>query len=658
MAMNDFLAKLNHFVRIKKLTKNKTFVLATAFNQISLQKTYKTMNKKLLLLIIVILSLSKISTAQYYVSNEFKSAIEKQTRTETGLPGAEYKTNFAEYVIDANFNTKDGMLEGTETITYHYNCGAKYLGSLRLQIYRDVYKKGAIRQRSVDSRDIFDGVELEVSQNGKALNVNRKGTIAIVSLKKVISVGEKTTITVKWRTPIAAYTHLRGGKYAENTWVVPYWYPQVAVYDDIYGWDEVSHSGNEEFYFEFANYQVNLTVGNNCNVWATGTLTNENEIYTPEILKRINKSKTSNEIVKIISTNDFGHTLRKQQNTWKFKADSVSDFVFAVSDRCQWQATSTVVDKKTGRRVVAESVFRTPDFTKTTMMTKKTIDFLSSERPEVPFPYPHETIFEGSGGMEFPMFVNEDYESSNKDHFFTTSHEVTHTYFPFYLGLNQACFGFLDEGLTMFAAQDLQDREYKATANRSTAELYTIKYTSGTLKDSPLITPSYNYNNLWSFTVASYYKPQLAYTTLESIVGRDTMSLIMKRFVEIWHNKHPHPYDFFNLCKTISGKNLDEFFGKWFFVTSRPDIALESLEKQDGKYAVTLKNKGSLPMSVSMEAVFKDDSKITIEKDAGIWLDNNENIYKFDIKTNRNDLNYVKILNLDNDMSNNIISYE
>ena len=591
--------------------------------------------------------------AQYYVPYNFKRAIEKQTRTETGLPGENYKSNFAEYKISATFNPQTAILEGEETITYHYNSGANTLRTIVMQIYRNVYKKGAIRLRNVDPRDLFDGVELlEVKQDNKNIDTKEDGTLTKLVLNKELHPGNKTKIYVKWRTKIAAYTKFRGGQYTDNTWVIPYWYPQIAVYDDVSGWDDVSHSGNEEFYFEFANYDVNLTIGNNCNVWATGTLTNAEDIYTKKIYNRILKSQTSNEIINIITHNDLGKTLRQEQNTWKFHADSVSDFVFAISDVSYWDAVSTVVDKKTGRRTVVESVYRTPDFEKTTQMTKQTVDYLSSERPGIPFPYPHETIFEGSGGMEFPMFVNERYTQYEKDHFFTTSHEVTHTYFPFYTGINQAKFAFLDEGLTMFVPQKLQNVEYKENNDPSEAEFYSYRYTNGSLENLPIITPSYSYKDIWNFTVSSYYKPQFAYSTLENIVGKEVMDKIIKEFVINWHNKHPYPHDFFNLCKSTSGKNLDEFFGKWFFASLPYDIEVLSVEKEGDKYAVTLKNNGGLPAQINAIVTFTDWKKQYYGIDASIW-DNNTQIYRWIINTNNQEIKKFQIINRDYSLDNN-----
>ena len=134
---------------------------------------------------------------------------------------------------------------------------------------------------------------------------------------------------IKWETKIAKYTHLRGGLYNKNSWLIPYWYPQIAVYDDIFGWDRVQHSGNEEFYFEFANYDVKLSMSNAMCVWATGTLQNPQKIFNKKIYKKYLQALNSDNEIDIISKDDIHNVLKNTENVWHFKADSVLDFVLS-----------------------------------------------------------------------------------------------------------------------------------------------------------------------------------------------------------------------------------------------------------------------------------------------------------------------------------------
>ncbi|MBR2202442.1 MAG: hypothetical protein IJ894_17190 [Bacteroidales bacterium] len=576
----------------------------------------KTISKILVAMAAAAMLLTPCKSDAQYKSGEFESAILKGTRTNTGKPGAKYSNNFAEYKITASFDPDTQILEGEETVTYHYNMPGRGLGTIVFNLYRNIYKKGAMRQRDCNAEDITDeGMEiLSITKDGTSLHYTIDGTKLTASLPGYLTQGGKATLVVKWRNKIAATTHHRGGKYYSNSWFIPYWYPQIAVCDDLYGWDEIQHSGNEEFLLEFANYDVTLKLGGKMMAWATGELVDPKSVFTNDFVLKYNKAKASNEVVTLFAPGKSSAVLKNAVNEWHFKADSVPDFVFACSNEMGWGATSTPIRKGKPRTFVS-AVYKDDGFKNSVVnTTRKTLEYLSTERPGVPYPYAHMTVFEGSGGMEFPMMINEDFDNNYDSDFFTTSHEVTHSYFPFITGMYQNRFAFMDEGLTQYVPQYFQNENFKSKDIIHDAYRYT-GYVMGSDDNVPTGTPSYAQTDLWIYTVNSYYKPQTMYTVLEDVVGKETMTKILREFVLTWRGKHPHPMDFYNLCSTISGKDLKEFFRSWMYSADYSDLAMASI---DGN-KVTIRNIGGLMVPVELVVSYEDGTVGKEHRDALVW---------------------------------------
>ncbi|MCQ2976048.1 MAG: M1 family metallopeptidase [Bacteroidales bacterium] len=563
----------------------------------------------------------------YYVSPEFDSAVNNNTRTRIGKPGNNYKSNFSDYKISASFNSKLAVISGEENVVYYYNCGENNLNSIVINLYRNVYKNSTSHNRHIDYRDLFDGVKIEKIAIKKPdnslldLSYNSSNTQIEALLPNPINPGDSIELYIKWETKIAKYTHLRGGLYNKNSWLIPYWYPQIAVYDDIFGWDRVQHSGNEEFYFEFANYDVKLSMSNAMCVWATGTLQNPQKIFNKKIYKKYLQALNSDNEIDIISKDDIHNVLKNTENVWHFKADSVLDFVFACSNEYMWTAKSININDKMPRTLVG-AVYANPNFKQCIDITAKTLEYLSKTKPAYPYPYPHMTIFQGSGGMEFPMMVNESFDNYD-DMVFVTSHEVTHSYFPFLTGMNQNKFGFMDEGLTQYTPQYFQCANSKKD-NIITSANTIIEQIFGTQYEAKITTPSYQMANITTFTIASYYAPQVGYTIIEDMIGADNMTKALNQFVEDWHGKHPHPFDLFYTFERVSGQDLSFFYENWFNSVGNIDIGIENISDS----TITIKNYGVKFVPIDLEIFYKDNSFDFFKYNASIWKDNDTLIIK------------------------------
>ncbi|MCQ2252390.1 MAG: hypothetical protein MJZ61_02940 [Bacteroidales bacterium] len=577
--------------------------------------------------LLILLALCAESIAQNkYLSREFYGAVSRGSRTLDGLPGANYKNNYVKYKMDIQFDPESHILEGVEDAVLYFNMPCDGTDYVYLNLYRNIYKKGVVRTRNCHPDDITDnGMEiLEVQRvlpggSTKKLDCKFTDTKMKVKLDEPLRTGRNITLRIKWRNKIAAITKHRGGQYGDYSWFIPYFYPQIAVFDDIYGWDEVEHHANEEFLQEFASYDVNLSLGNNMCAWATGTLQNAASIYKKPVADLIRKASLQDAETPIITRDNVGKVLQKERNVWHFKADSVTDFAFSCSDNMLWTLSSVKLAPGSPRTVV-DAVYRSDGFASVVDWSKKTLQYLSTQRPAYVYPYPHITIFEGSGGMEFPMMVNEDYDGKYDSDFFTTSHEVTHSYFPFITGMYQNRFGFMDEGLTQYVPQYFQNQEFQQKDIIANAALYT-QYTAQMEGNLPVVTPSFSYIDLAVFTVNSYYKPQMAYTAIEKAVDADVMDKILHEFVISWKGRHPHPIDFFNLCESISGKNLAPLVRSWFYSLDYPDLAIDVAGRD-----ITVRNLGGLMLPVYLEVDYVDGTSEVLERSPLDWADGAQSI--------------------------------
>ena len=327
-----------------------------------------------------------------------------------------------------------------------------------------------------------------------------------------------------------------------------------------------SHTpANLEFYNDFCDYKLSVTVPKNYLVWATGTLQNPNEVLQPEFAKRLQASMTSDETIHIATAQDIAAkniTTQNATNTWKWNSTNISDVALGVSNHYDWDAASVIVDDKTQRRTAIQAAFAdsSNDFHEYVKFAHNTLDWFSHNLPGVPYPFPKTTSFQGFADMEYPMMVN---DSHTKDLTFAQlvqDHEIAHTYFPFYMGTNESYYAFMDEGwATTFELLIGTAENGKAKADEFYKQFRVNRWTHGPhAKEQPIITPSPNVtfgggNN-------AYGKPSLSYLALKDMLGDELFKKALHTYMTNWNSKHPIPWDYFNSMKSGSGKNLDWFF--------------------------------------------------------------------------------------------------
>ncbi|MDH7604876.1 MAG: M1 family metallopeptidase [Melioribacter sp.] len=612
--------------------------------------------KTYLLKLILIFLLPAVALAQktsLFIPVNFQKAYEKETRSYDGTPGKNYWQNRADYKIKAEVFPYERKIIGEEKIVY-YNNSPDTLKRIVVKLLMDIYRKGNMRDFQISPDAVNEGVELhkivynnnEIKFDNKKDSPYRDGTNLFIPLSKPILPKEKSEIEFYWSCKIPDKSQIRMGAYDSTSMFVAYWFPQIAVYDDIDGWDVISYTGNTETYNDFGNYEVEITVPKNFVIWATGVLQNPEEVFSEKILEKYKKALSSDEIVRIIEESDYSGliTLNKEKLTYKFKAEYVPDFAFALSNHYLWDASSLVVDKQTGRRAFISAAYNpnSKDFYQVAEIARKSIESFSTHLPGYPYPYPVMTVFNGQGGMEFPMMCNNSSVPEIQGTIHLTSHEIAHTYFPFFMGINEKKYAWMDEGWATMLPFDFQTEQAEGYDPR-TRNAQGYSEVGGTDKDLPPMITSYQMRGP-SYRNASYRRPAAAYEFLRNLLGDDLFKKSLHEYIKRWNGKHPVPYDFFFTFNEVSKQNLDWFWKAWFFDTKYPDLSIKLAHQKDNKVEIVIFNKGGLPLPVKINAVYDDNTEqIIYESKADIWKDGN-----YEKKINFNSKKKIKKIQLGN----------
>ena len=565
-------------------------------------------------------------------------AYEANTRSFTGEPGKAYFQNRTDYQIEVEFDPYTRELIGREEIVYQNN-SPDTLTQLVLRLYQDRLRKEFEGDYRLSEKDITGGVEiLEIVLEGDSLDLwteasplTRTGTNMFINLASPLLPDSKLEMIIHWSFDMPQGVANRYGKYGDYAYFVAYWYPQMAVYDDVFGWDVFDHTGQSEFYNDFGDFEVEITVPDSFLVWATGEWLNPDKILMPTYFDRYQAALVSDTVIHIVGKEDYEGdstiTRPKARHSWKYRASYVPDFAFAVCDYYYWDATSARVNDA-GRRVLTDACYQpeAEDFYHVAGFAKDIVEDLSFELPGIPFPYPKMTVFNGElgggGGMEFPMIVNDGSSFSQGSAFSLTYHEIAHTYFPFYMGINERRFAWMDEGWASFFPVDLMEKKGYSSAPMAENVTGLVSFSRfGRLR--PLMTPSIEIKGM-PYYVASYYHPATAYYLLQDIMGDSLFKVALQTYMDRWHGKHPLPYDFFNTFEQVAGESLDWFWKAWFFEAGKPDLALEIEKVKKKKASLRVKMEGSMPVPISMRISLEDGTDEVIYHSAEIWKDGKE----------------------------------
>ncbi|MCW3079548.1 M1 family metallopeptidase [Segetibacter sp.] len=585
------------------------------------------MRKLCISIIVVLLIASFHSVAQQALPtpNNIQKLFASGTRTQDGRPGPKYWQNAANYEIAAILNPSTLLLKGAETITYTNN-SPDTLFEIVFKLYPNIFQKGAERETSVAAEDIGEGMIIDGISvaNSPVLTYSINGTNMKVAIPPMLP-KQHIVFHIKFHYSLNSGPGMRTGQVEKNTAFVAYFFPRIAVYDDIDGWNMNQYVGTQEFYNDFCNFKATVTVPKNFVVWATGDLKNCNEVFTDTYCNRIKQAELSDSVIDIIAAQDLAAgniTTDQPINTWVFEAKNVTDFVFATSDHYVWKSASLVVDSTTGRRTRADAVFNPThtDYNEVINYNLATLQAMSYSFPKWPYPYSHETVFDGLDQMEYPMMVNDNPTSTAAEAITLTDHEIFHTMFPFYMGINETKYGWMDEGWATMAEWLISPMIDSTIID--TYGLSSYENAAGKEIDMPVTTLSTQLSGA-PFFLNSYVKPALGYLYIKDYLGDEVFTKALHYYINQWQGKHPMPYDFFNCMNTGSGKNLNWFWKRWFFDNGVPDQAISNVKKKGNKYEVTITLKGTKPVPVDLQVTLEDNTVIKQHKSIEVWQDGN-----------------------------------
>lgn len=576
------------------------------------------------------------------IPDAFFNAVEMGTRTMSGKPGKDYWTQWANYDIDVALLPADTLVKGNATITY-YNHSPDTLSGLYMELAQNLHAKGA--QRS-SQQEVTGGVSLrKVGLNGNNLDQLQtqrdpsgygvNGTLLYIRPENRLAPGDSAQIQVTWDFKIPQQgASGRMGYSEDNLFYIAYWYPQMRVYDDVIGWMTDQFTGNAEFYHDFANYNVDITVPEQWMVGSTGQLTNGDDVLANDIYERLDRAHNSNSVMQVVTEDDFGSVTKPSENgtlTWNFEAQKVRDFAFSVTKESKWDAARASVGDRDGDGeedfTNINAIYRgsAPLWTDGAKFTQHAITFLS-EQMGLPYPWPHMTSVEGGGiiggGMEFPMItIIGDYKGQSSQALYAViAHELAHMWVPMIVSNNERRYAWMDEGTTTFNENQAKKAYFPDGPDFDVNDIKSYLQITNTDIEGPIMRWSdYHYNG-FAYGVASYPKPASMLVSLRAILGEETFKEALHEFIDRWKYKHPYPWDMFNTFEDVAGRDLDWFWRPWYYETWTLDHAVANVSFQDGESRILIEDHGQAPMPAILEITKRDGSTITETIPVDKWL--------------------------------------
>ncbi|MBN8853824.1 MAG: aminopeptidase [Sphingobacteriales bacterium 50-39] len=585
------------------------------------------MRHSIALCLTLLLAQPSLYSQTLYTPRNIQEAYKKGTRSPDGRPGPNYWQNKGRYTINITAAPPDRTIRGDEHITY-INNSPDTLRAPVIKLILNIHKPGAVRYGLADSTYLTNGIVIDAfSQNGQARPFPSSGAVPTwrpFRLDKPLAPHDSVELTFKWHYQISLESN-REGMIDSTTYFLAYFYPRVAVYDDYNGWDRLDFTDQQEFYNDFNDYTLTVTAPKNYIVWATGTLQNPDAVLQPAYAKKLAASMTTDEILHIATKEDLAKqrvTRQNPTNSWVWTANDITDVTANVSDHYVWDASSVIVDDATKRRASVQSAFNdtAKDFHRMVEFGRHALDWLSHKWPGVPYPFPKTTIVQGYADMEYPMMVN---DGTNEDPIFSrfvAEHEIAHSWFPFYMGINEARYAFMDEGWAttfelLIGREDLGTERAEGFYKQFRVNGYI--YDPSQEEDLPIITPANVLRNA-AYGNNAYGKPSLAYLAVKDMLGDDLFRKCLHEYMARWHGKHPIPWDFFYTFNDVAGKNMNWFWTNWFFTNNYIDLAIDKVEGNN----VFVTNIGGFAIPFDVVFHYTDGSSDTRHQTPAIWAAN------------------------------------
>ncbi|MGH7583997.1 MAG: M1 family metallopeptidase [Gemmatimonadales bacterium] len=572
----------------------------------------------------------------------FRFPAANDIREGSGMPGPRYWENHADYDISASLDTAAKTLHGRLTLRYTNN-SPDTLRFIWMQTEQNAFRDNSLNSyifppdsrfgaRNFEGGDVIERIE-QVTGGGRVashrtpLDTLVNGTVMKVDLAEPLAPGHVATIEIAWHFLIPEHGADRMGRDGA-LYEIAQWYPRMCVYDDVRGWNTEPYLGQGEFYLEYGDFNVAVTVPAGYIVAGTGMLQNPAEVLTAAEIHRLAEAAHSDTTIHIVSAEELkSGTARPRSSgtlTWHFAAKHVRDAVWAGSPDYEWDASSY-------KGAIANAYFRPASaFNWDDAADQARMSIMEYSERWFPYPYPQISVVEGPiSGMEYPMLAMETVSQSKPDLYSVITHEVGHNWFPMIVGSNEREYMWMDEGFNTFINTFSEARRYPQNGDqiqRADNDMRQIELVMRLGLDVPIMmNPDRIDPNLLGIT--AYEKPSVGLQLLrEQILGPRAFDDAFRRYISRWAFKHPTPTDFFRTMEDAAGRRLDWFWREWFFETDRFDQAIDTVAtRQAGDtqhVAVMYGNRMRGVLPILARFTFADGSTTDFDYPAEVWSTN------------------------------------
>ena len=553
-------------------------------------------------------------------------------RSSSGVPGPDYWQQRADYTIAASLDTGTTRLDGTVQIRYTNN-SPDTLRYVWLQIDQNLYRAGSKGSAlfPADSRwgvrGFQGGYDLtDVRVNGTSVRPRINDTMMRLDLPTPVTPGGgKTTISIKYSFRVPEHGSDRMGR-DSTLFEIAQWYPRMAVYDDVRGWNTDPYLGQGEFYLEYGDVDYSVTVPAGYTVAGSGVLQNPEEVLSSDQRRRLTTAARSTDIVQIITQAEAAATRTRRvagTKTWRFRAQRVHDVAWAGAPDLRWDATSW-------NGVLAQAYYEFPKAGKAWEHAAEQTAWTIRQYSQLflPYPYPQATSVAGPvAGMEYPMFVMVHYGDDDPASIFSTiNHEHGHEWFPMIVGSNERRYAWMDEGFNTYLNAFANEARYPGqNAYPDYLKNWGSAVTQGT--QSPLMTAPDNIDAS-ALGAIGYRKPAIVLLTLRNhVVGPDLFDSAFREYTRTWAFKHPTPGDFFRSIENSAGEDLSWFWHSFFYTTDVLDIGIEGVSTRSSEgqtfAVIVLRRTTSIPFPVRLRVAYADGTTQDFSLPVNIWARGN-----------------------------------
>jgi hypothetical protein len=553
------------------------------------------------------------------LTNTIRRAFEAGTRDTSGRPGPNYWQLQTDYTIDARLDPATQTITGTETIGLHNN-SPQELSEIVLRLDHNIFRGLVPRGTSVPAENTDGMVVTRIAVNGETVdlapppptrarpdNTQRRlaafrldQTVARVMLAKPVAAKSEATLEIAWHTKLPGGPNGSGHRMTQrvdDTLFQPtQWYPRVAKYDDLRGWDTSLYLGPAEFYNNFGRFDVRIDVPGGWIVSGTGVLQNPQDVLTAKARERLSHVLDSDEVITIVGEDEAGPgqaTAPGDRLVWHFTADMVNDFAWATAKDYVWRATRATIP---GKGPVPIHMVYVPShaslYANAGPVARHALEFYS--KLWAPYPFPQLTMQDGpSAGMEYPMVIN-----SNQG---AADHETGHQWWPMMVGTDETWYGWMDEGFNQYM-NILSDADVRGVAPNLNGLGQSYGRISGNEDEPTMMWAANNAGNMYGFQ--TYSKAPLMLSMLGGIVGDAEVQRAMSEYTKAWSFKHPSPWDFVFFMDRALGKDLEWFWYYWLWTTESADGSIASVTTAGSKTTVTVRQDGQMPSPVVLKVQF------------------------------------------------------